>query len=391
MASQTPMPNESYFLGGRSPASTAVIPCVESDLPRPCDYQELLERAHHLNRYSNFGELSDEFANGLLKAFGNPGEVCVTCNSATAGLSAALIASGVGSNVLIPAFTFPATYGAVRAAGLVPLIMDVDPTTWAIAPERLEAMIKSTGAKAVILVAPFGITTDFSSHVAVCRQHGVTVIIDCAAGLGVKRMTPCDDDDIFEVFSLHATKPLGIGEGGAVFCSPNMSTRIKSALNFGLSRSPEPSQIDWGFNGKLSELHAAVGLAQLERWERIISGRQRFAARYFDLLACYPATAFPAAPAQASWQVFPVLLPTEACLEEFAAALETVGLEARRYYRPSLSLWRGASLAERCPVSEQLASCMIALPVRSISESTEAQPILARVKSALSKTFPEVP
>ena len=101
-------------------------PSVVSDLPEPEDYMPWVREASRRNHYSNFGPLCRQFAAELIVHFGLPGEACVPCSSATAGLSAALVASGVEGCVLIPAFTFPATLGAVRAAGLTPVVMDVD-------------------------------------------------------------------------------------------------------------------------------------------------------------------------------------------------------------------------------------------------------------------------
>jgi dTDP-4-amino-4,6-dideoxygalactose transaminase len=124
-----------------------------------------LHRIFSNNRYSNFGELAETFSRRLLNEFGQEGEACVVCNSATSGLSGTLIASGCTGSVIVPAFTFPATYGAVYAAGLKPLLMDVNLETWAIRPEDLDDMLQKSGAKAVILVTPFGLKTDFSSHI----------------------------------------------------------------------------------------------------------------------------------------------------------------------------------------------------------------------------------
>ena len=371
----------------KSNGNNPLISCVSSDLPDVESYLPFIKIAHRLNRWSNFGELSESFSEKLLAEFGLSGEACVTCNSATAGMSAALIASRCMGSVLVPAFTFPATYGAVRAAGLEPLVMDVDPRTWTIAPCKLDTLLAKTGASGVVLVAPFGLKADFSEHIAICRRYKATIIIDCAAGLGVRRETPCSGPDLFEVFSLHATKPMGIGEGGAIFCAPEAAPLVRSALNFGLSRHPYATEIEWGCNGKLSEFHAAVGLAQLERYKPMIAGRQRFAALYHALLAEFPVTATSTPPERSPWQVFPLLLPDEQLLEKLSVAMVQNGLEVRRYYRPSLSRWPRARLAEPCPVSEHLAACMVALPVRSVTDPSDAEPILSRVHSALAYTF----
>ncbi len=93
---------------------------VAPDLPSPAEYLPLLEECHKNGVYSNFGPLARRLEAGLLAAFGSPEQSCVTCSNATAGLSAALLATGRTGQVLLPAFTFPASLGAVRAAGHEP-------------------------------------------------------------------------------------------------------------------------------------------------------------------------------------------------------------------------------------------------------------------------------
>lgn len=364
-----------------------MISCVKSDLPDPVEYFDLVRKAHRQNHYSNFGVLSEAFSTGLLREFGLEGEACVVCNSATAGLSAALLASSCSGAVLVPGFTFPATFGAVRAAGLRPLIMDVAQSNWAIAADELDQALARTGAEAVILVSPFGLALNFTEHIRVCQKRRVTVVIDSAAGLGGVRLNNCALPDVYEVYSLHATKPLGVGEGGAVFCTPERLETIKSALNFGLPNAGAPPGPPWGFNGKLSELHAAVGLAQLQRYKPILEGRQRFAALYQSTFVDFPVSFPHDTPISSPWQVFPLLMPSEEALFAVSDALYKAGIEVRRYYRPSLSKWRGADVVGPCFVSEMLAMRMIALPIRNIADTAAAEPILGPIAAAFQMVF----
>lgn len=342
---------------------------------------------HERGYYTNFGPLHDEMVQGMLAEFGMQGENCVACCNATAGLSAALIAADVAGRVLMPAFTFPATMSAIRAAGLQPILMDVSPETWLPSVDELTKALVATGASAVILVAPFGIRHDFAAHIEACRSLGVTTIIDCAAGMGVPRLNPCDGPDVFEVFSLHATKPFGIGEGGLIYCHESMTAAVRSALNFALPSHASPAGPHWGFNGKLSEIHAAIGLAQLQRYRDIIAQRQVFAAAYFAMLEEFPEIVTPPRDSVAPWQIFPALLPSETMADAAVAIAAQKGVELRRYYRPSLSQWRGVEAATPCPVSEDLAARMIALPVRSAVTIADAQPIVGRISEILRETL----
>jgi len=320
---------------------------------------------HDRQWYSNFGPLSRALEQRLLEQFGRPHETVVVASNATAGLSAALLATRRPGPVLAPAFTFPASLGAIKASALDPIIADVDEDLWSFRADALDRALIATGATIVMLVAPFGLSRDFEAEIAVCRNRGVSVVIDNAAGLGGPRSPTGLPEDVFEVFSMHATKPFGVGEGGAIFAHSGAEQRLRSALNFGFASEGGAGEAGWGFNGKMSEMHAAVGLAQAARFERVLCQRQAFAADYIARLAPRTDLVFPTNPASAPWQFFPVLLPHAEAAERFVDVAAKSGVEIRRYYRPSLSTWPGVATLAPCPVSEDLAKRMCVLPVRS--------------------------
>jgi dTDP-4-amino-4,6-dideoxygalactose transaminase len=309
---------------------------------------------------------------GLLAAFGAPAEQCVACGSATAGLSAALIASGRTGGVLLPAFTFPASLGAARAAGMSPIVVDVDPDSWALEGERLDRALTETKAGAVMLVAPFGIRRGWDDELAICRAHGAAAIIDNASGLGVPRPRNECGPGVFEVFSMHATKPFAVGEGGVIFADRVHEGDLRSALSFALHSHGERHGPRWGFNGKMSELHAAVGIAQLRRIDGLVARRQAFVKIYHERLAQFPEIAFPQGIDRAPWQFCPVLLPSRLAAEAFINGAAAAGVEIRRYYRPSLSQWPETLRQGPCPVAEDLAERMCVLPVRALDPDPTA-------------------
>ncbi|KAB2952203.1 MAG: hypothetical protein F9K19_17900 [Rhizobiaceae bacterium] len=327
--------------------------------------------AHEVNWFTNFGPLSLRLESALARTFGVPGEVCVAAANATAGLSAALLALGRKGTVLVPAFTFPASVGAVYASGNEPLIIDIQEENWAVDAAELDRILDVWPVASVMLVAPFGLPVDFSEHVSVCRRHGVGVVIDNAAGLGAARPARKTEENVFEVFSLHATKPFGIGEGGAIFGHPSRSNALRSALNFSLDAPARPDLPPWGFNGKMSEFHAAIGLAQIERFPNRVCSRQAFALAYFESLSDVPGIVLPKERSHAVWQIFPVLMPSAAAREHAISVAAAEGLEVRRYYNPSLSRWPNLRTAGHCHIAENLANRMCALPVRSDANDTE--------------------
>ncbi len=247
----------------------------------------------------------------------------------------------------------------------------------------LEPALAHTGATIVMLVAPFGLRFDFAAEIALCLRLGASVVIDNASGLGVRRFGRGLPPNVFEVFSMHATKPFAIGEGGAIFAHRSHDADLRAALAFALSSHLSPEGPRWGFNGKMSELHAAVGLAQLARFAPALKRRRDFVSRYIDLLAQRGGLELPTDSDRAPWQFFPVLLPSAAAAERFVAAAAAEGLEIRRYYRPSLSRWPDAETWGACEVAEDLADRMCVLPVRSNAAHDESDAIISITRKAL--------
>lgn len=303
-------------------------------------------------------------------------------SSGTAALTAPLIACRIAGKVLLPAFTFPATLSAVKMAGAEPYLMDVSPEDWRVMPEALDDAFARTGAKAAILLCPFGLKTRFDDHIRVARSWDAILIIDNAAGLGMERHPVEADPNVFEAFSLHATKPFGIGEGGMIFGHKTRDESLRRALNFGLPFEEGADGGDWGINGKLTEIHAAIGLAVMETIESRLARRRDFAHAYMRLLSPYPGVAFPGARDDSCWQMFPFLVHSPEIAANLVETARGGGVEIRRYYRPSLSKLPGVA-SDPCPVSEDLAGRMCCLPVYSLLSDAEAGDMLAIVDEAL--------
>jgi dTDP-4-amino-4,6-dideoxygalactose transaminase len=162
----------------------------------------------------------------------------------------------------MPGWTFVASANATVLAGLTPYFVDVDPSTWALDPLAVEEEIARAPATvgAVMVVAPFGQPIDYTAWDEFKLRTRLPVVIDAAAAFDSLQVgeTPA-------VVSLHATKILGVGEGGFVASrDASIVGAIRQRSNFGFDRNR--SAVTAGFNAKLSEYHAAVGLASLDMW-----------------------------------------------------------------------------------------------------------------------------
>jgi dTDP-4-amino-4,6-dideoxygalactose transaminase len=214
--------------------------------------------------YSNFGPLALSFERRLAAHFDLPEPAVTTVANATLGLALALLAQQVrpGTLCMLPAWTFIASAHAVRLAGLVPYFVDVDARTWAIDATSATDLISRAPAQvgAVMPVVPFGQPIDLVAWDRFRAITGIPVVIDAAAGFD--SLAPSETP---AVVSLHATKTLGVGEGGFVASTDQTLIReIRMRANFGFSAAR--TAVVPAMNAKLSEYHAAVGLAALDEW-----------------------------------------------------------------------------------------------------------------------------
>ncbi|MHA3980227.1 DegT/DnrJ/EryC1/StrS family aminotransferase [Halovulum sp. GXIMD14794] len=366
--------------------------CVWPELPGHEEWTPFLDAHKDGNWHSNFGPICREFETTLFQEYGQPGEVVVSASSATAGLTACLVARRLRGKVLCPAFTFQASACAILAAGCEPVIVDVEADTGLVSPERLADALRVTQARAALLVAPYGIRCNFSEHAEVCAAAGAYLIIDNAAGLGIDRAsakTPVVAEHVAEVFSLHATKPFGIGEGGAVFAAARMETALRSAMNFGLAShtadgtSAKPF---WGINGKLSEVGAAIGLAVARTMPQRVRARQTMAREWIDTFAELPDIVFCRDPSLSPWQVFPIILSSERMVTEFQSQMLARGVDLRRYYFPSLGACRGMESVSDCPNAQALSQRAIVLPVRSFMTQERRHDLYSATLTSLKAT-----
>jgi len=319
------------------------IPLMMPSLPTARELLPYLERIDAARWYSNFGPLVSEFEARIAASFVSAGPVrVVSLSSCTAGIELALRALSLpaGAPILVPALTFIATASAVRCAGLSPVVADVDPDNWLLTPEIARAAVRTIGARAVVPVTTFGADQDGEAWNAFARDTGVPVIIDAAAGFGNQR----DPGPTCAIFSLHATKPLAAGEGGFVVTrDAALAHAIRRLSNFGINLDrpndgPIGTAVATGTNAKLSEYHAAVALASLDRWSDIAAERAALYAHSVRAAqaACGGRLALQAAASDTVRSVCAYRFPTPEQRDRAEANCKTLGIGTRRWYLPTI-------------------------------------------------------
>lgn len=237
-------------------AEKEMIPLCRPLLPGAAKIAPYWERIDRNRYYSNTGPLALELEERLGRLFSAP---CVSASSATSALTATLLALRLpkGSRVAVPSWTFSATPAAIVAAGHIPCFVDVDKDG---KPKQF-----SPAAKAAVIVAPFGDPLDTVRWDRFSEKIKIPVIIDAAAGFDTFS-TVCRPGKCPVVISTHATKVFGTGEGGFVTCQDSELLReVRRICNFGITEEREVRIC--GINAKMSEYHAAVGLAELDGWK----------------------------------------------------------------------------------------------------------------------------
>ena len=361
------------------------FPFQRPELPPLEAWAPSLGAAYATHRFSNHGQLALQLEDRLSERIGR--HIVLAANG-TAAITAALLALGRRGGVILPSFTYPATLGAVLQSGLEPVLADVNPQTWELDVATVAAAANAYGQPlaAVLGVRTFGLCRDWTDVQTWCESQGVPLILDSAAALGGRLPdgSPVGRQGRMETFSLHATKVFAVGEGGAIACEPQDIDVLRRVMNFGL----EDGQLrGWGFNGKMSEFTAAIGLAQNVVFDAHLQGRRAAALAYAKMLSVEaPDWHLAYTPGDPPWQAYPVLAPTSEMAVSFGLLAAQRGLQTRRYYRPALHTTPDIARYARgknIRTSEDLSDRMVCLPMYSRWRDGEMDALLELVRQVI--------
>jgi dTDP-4-amino-4,6-dideoxygalactose transaminase len=369
-------------------STTGHIPVLRPRLPAADSLLPYLRRIDANRIYANFGPLALELEARLAKHFALPENALVSASSGTAALVAAILATSGRATAarpyaFMPAFTFVATAVAAELCGYQPVLVDIDAGDWALDQQALRSHPLLAQAGVVITVAPFGRRFDQQRWQDFRRDTGIPVIIDAAAGFEAASDEPARClGPVPVMISFHATKSFATGEGGCIACSdPDLVQRVGQALNYGFNDSRLSRTAST--NGKMSEFHAATGLAELDDWPRKRTAMQSVASEYQKQMA--------------EAGLAGNLMSAPETSSSYVLYLANDADEANRQ-RPSLEkadigsrLWYGAGLREQphvsaspgitLPVTEAISPRVIGIPTAPDLTATQ----IARVVGALLK------
>jgi perosamine synthetase len=295
----------------------------------------------------------------------------VACSSGTAGLHCCLHALGIGpgDEVITSSFSFVASANVIVYTGATPVFAEVDPLTFNMDPAAVEAAI-TPRTRAILIVDIFGYPADVPALIAIAERHGLAIVEDACQSIdgdfnGKKLGTYGHPS----VYGFYANKQLTTAEGGVILTDDDaLYLLLKSLTNQG--RSDDGAWLvhsRLGFNYRLSDVHAAIGIAQIERLDWMQDARARIAARYQARMASIDGvTPMHEGPQRRSWFVYAPRLDADLARDAIIGRLEAEGVSAKPYLpcihlQPYYRTDHGHAPGE-LPVTEEISASTIALP-----------------------------
>ena len=364
-----------------------MIPFTKPYFPNREKFNKYIDGIYDRNWLTNNGPLVQELTRRLEEYLGV--ENLLLVSNGTLALQIAYHALGINEPVngkmaeaITTPFTFIATASSLKWGGVQPIFADIDPKTWCLAPKHIEAAI-TPNTRAIVPVHVFGNACDVEAIDAIAQKHKLKVIYDASHAFGVKyKGESLLKHGDAATLSFHATKLFHTGEGGAiVFKRKEDLERAKKIINFGIT-GPESIE-ELGINAKLNELQAAMGLCVLDEMEANLQARVQVWHRYEQILAKNLQLQAKHEGLGYNYAYFPVVFETEEQAVRVAAALKENGVLARRYFYPSLVSVECLDAHADQPVSMDIASRILCLPMFDQLEQSIQSNIIGLVEAEL--------
>jgi len=365
-----------------------MIPVTKPYLPNREKLKSYIDGIYERQWLTNNGQLVQELTRRLEEYLGV--ENLLLVSNGTLALQIAYRALGVSAanrgerpEAITTPFTFIATASSLKWDGVQPVFADINPNTWCLDPKNIEAAI-TPNTRAIVPVHVFGNACDVEAIGAIAQKHSLKVIYDAAHAFGVKyKGESLLKHGDAATLSFHATKLFHTGEGGAiVFKRKEDLERAKKMINFGIAGPEEIEEL--GVNAKMNELQAAMGLCVLDEMEENLKARAEVWQRYektlgktLQLQAKHQALGY-------NYAYFPVVFDSEEQAVRVAATLKENGVLARRYFYPSLGSVRCLDAEADQPVSKDIASRILCLPIYSALDEEDQQVVLSWLAKSIS-------
>jgi perosamine synthetase len=312
-----------------------------------------------------------------------------TCNG-TVALHLALVALDLrpGDEVILPALTYVATVNSVVYCGGEPVFADCTPDTWCICPESVERLI-TPRTKGILVVHLFGHPCNMGAIQDLATRHGLWVLEDSAESLGATwNGQPVGALGAAGTLSFFGNKTITTGEGGMVVTNdPLLAQRMRLLRGQGM----DPERRYWhtvvGFNYRMTNLSAAIGVAQMERVAELVGDRRRIASWYHARFRDVPEIVRPVElpGCQNSYWMYSILVPEAERRATITETLASGGIETRPMFYPCMDfpMYRSQRSDRGCPMTRQISYRGICLPSSSYLSEGDVDEIARQVIAAV--------
>lgn len=340
--------------------------------------------------YTNFGPCYEELRVQLMNLTGAQDVLIV--NNATVALEIVLKAtrknlSGDAARkyVLTPSYTFAATTTSILAAGFLPIYVDVDLDDWHATSEQVEFLATkyADSLACFLLCHTFG-TTPTRSKIEDWKKSaekiGVPLFIDAAAGFGSNFIVEQNEINIADatIYSMHATKPFAVGEGGIIAGSPDIISSCKQISNFDFDINKKFTE--YGTNGKISEMMCAMALTVLENFTESLSHRRSIATKFQDNFKTTSYINFQKGSENSTWQSLYVQVRDSETLKEIVAILTAEKIEFRRDWGNPTHNCIPSDFETNLANTDNLSKSCLTLPLWEEMEDSHVDRIVHAVK-----------
>jgi len=338
-----------------------------------------------------FGPKAEEFEQQIGDYVGVKHAIAVSSGTTALHLIVKALGLGPGDEVLLPSFTFAASVNAVLYEGCVPVFVDIEPGTMNIDPEDLERKI-TPRTRAILVVDVFGHPAEWEDILSIAEKHGLKVIDDSCEALGSEykgiRLGQFGDA---AAFSFYPNKQMTLGEGGVVATNNDQIASLARSLR-NQGRGEMGSWLGHerlGYNYRLPEMSAALGVSQLKRLEKFLAKRERVARMYTERLQGLDWVRPPVVKpyVRMSWCLYVVTLAEGRDRDPVMQAMEAQGIPTRGYFSPVhlqpyiREKW-GCKEGD-LPLTESMARRCVALPFSNNLIATQVDQVVAALAQAV--------
>jgi len=339
------------------------------------------------------GPFVHQLEEGIAEKVGRRYGIALSNGSAALDVAVAALNLQPGDEVILPTFTIISCVAAIVRAGAVPVVVDADPRTWNMDPNQIEEKI-TPRTRVIMAVHIYGLPTEMDPILRLAEKHGLKVIEDAAEAIGQTcNGRPCGSFGDISTLSFYPNKHVTTGEGGMVLTDdPGLAERCRSLRNLCFQKKRFVHE-ELGWNFRMSNLQAAVGVAQMERLDEFVKRKREMGARYDQMLHGTTGLQLPLSAtgyADNIYWVYGVVLNDDIKIDAETAMerLTQAGVGTRPFFWPMheqpvfmrMGLFRNAN----CPAAERLARRGFYLP-SGLGVTADQQ---RRVAAALKATLP---